>query len=424
MRRWALGLVLLSLGGCSAPIAVRTESPVAPPPAVELPRTSPTVPVLDGKGLPSFAQQVGAVSDGLSFRRLREIDCLLLAAAQSAGAKLLDEENRSSPVPGRCASRNDNPERELLRRSIRYHAALELRNRAAADALERYFQLAEVEAGGDLVRKGFTIIDPLLTKAREARARNIRYPLDPDELQRQRSQLIGQQEQTELASRLLNLDLKRRLGLPYQPEGERLWPVGDFAIDPTPIDPEQAATAALADRPELRGLRALQAGLTPEMLPDAREVLSTVTPLAGGRAAGPAFALMVQRLMHHRGPDAATLAELDLRRRQLAELIASRERQIADEARAAALTLNAQRTSAMLARDRLRNWDERLAEAVRKREANQPNAELFEAQVRMEWLKAKLELIGEVAAWHRARIKLRAAMGWLAWEAVGTPTPP
>ena len=78
------------------------------------------------------------------------------------------------------------------------------------------------------------------------------------------------------------------------------------------------------------------------------------------------------------------------------------------------------RVSATLARDRLRIWDEKLADAVKKRAANQPGAELLEPQVRMEWLKAKSELITEVAAWHRARVRYPASLGWLAWEAVGT----
>ena len=388
---------------CIAPTAPCAALAATCPPAIELPRTAPTIPVLDGTGLPTPTHRTVSGLGGQNFRRLIELDCLLLAAAHTAGASLLDEENRlpSSPSKrnaGSCCSPQDQ-----LRSSIRYHAALELRNRAAAEALERFFQLAEVEAGADLFRKGFPIIDPLLAKAREAQAKSIRYPLDPADLDRQRSQILAQLEQLELGSRLINLDLKRRIGLQYQPEGDRLWPTGGFAIDPVPSDPEQAATAALADRPELRGLRALHAGLTPETLPDAREVLGAVVPVVGGGTPGMSIGLAIRRITHRDGPDAATLVELEVRRKQLADLIATRERQISDEARAAALTLNSQRIRASLARDRLRNWDERLAEAVRKREANQPGAELLEAQVRMEWLKAKCDLNSEVAAWHRAR---------------------
>jgi len=423
---WGFGVVVMGLGGCraSAPTAPRADWPAMPPAVSELPHTTPTLPVLDGKGLSPITFAAAPQVDGLTFRRLNDIDCLRLAAAHAAGAGLFDEENRVPASPARRNPRGCDAPRDSLRQALRYHTALELRNRSAADALERFFQLTEVVAGADIVRTGFSIIDPLLAKARDARARSIRYPLDPDDLERQRSQLRAQLEQLELASRLLNLDLKRRLGLPYQPASERLWPSGDFAIDPTPTDPEQAATAAIADRPELRGLRTLHAGLTPETLPDARDLLGALVPLAGGQRvpAGITLALAIQRITHRDGPDAATLAELGVRRRQLAELIATRERAVADEARAAALTLNSQRVRAALARDRLRGWEDKLADAIRRREADQPNAELLEAQVRMEWLKVRADLITEVAAWHRSRVKLRAAMGWLAWEAMGTPS--
>jgi hypothetical protein len=378
--------------------------------------------------LPAGASRSVGQSGSQGFRKLTENDSLVLAAANTAGARLIERENNLPASPAQRRAKDctaSSPDQ--LRESIRYHAALELRNRSAAEALERFYQLAEAEATADLARKGLPILDPLLAKAREARARNVRYPLDPDDLERQRSQILTQLEQLDLASRLLNLDLKRRIGLPYQPESERLWPAGDFAIDPLPTDPEQAATAALADRPELRGLRALHAGLTPETLPDVRDVLGVVGRIDTQRGTALAFALVLQRLGRHKGPDPDTLAELEVRRQQLGDLIVARERQIADEARAAALALNSQRLRATLARDRLRSWDEKLADAARRLEANQPSAELLEAQVRFEWLKAKTELAAEVAAWHRAKVRLRAAMGWLAWEAVGTqfgPIPP
>jgi hypothetical protein len=410
--------VLVGLCGCRAHAPAPPRPDLRPPPPlIDLPPTTPNLPSLDGKGLPPALHRATTNIEGQSFHRLTESDCLLLAAANAAGAGLLEEE--LPPPAGKKSKVTCEAAGEALRRSIQSHTAHELRNRAAALALERFHQLAEVEAGADLVRQSSAIIDPLLAKAREARARNVRYPLDPDDLERQYSQLLTQLEGLVLASRLINLDLKRRIGLPYEPAGKRLWPAGDFAIDPTPADPEQAATAALADRPELRGLRELHAGLSPETLPDVRELLGAASAAAGR----PRFALLIAHVRLHGGPDPAVLAELEVRRKQLADLIATRERQIADEARAAALTLDSQRVRATLARDRLRSWDEKLVDAVRKREANQPGAELLEAQVRMERLKAKAELNAEVAAWHRARVKLRTAMGWLAWEAVGASTP-
>jgi hypothetical protein len=61
-------------------------------------------------------------------------------------------------------------------------------------------------------------------------------------------------------------------------------------------------------------------------------------------------------------------------------------------------------------------WAVKRADAIKKREANQPGAELLEAQITLEWRKAQAEALGEVMAWHRARVRLKAAQGWLAWE--------
>jgi hypothetical protein len=414
--RWRVWVVLFA-AGCRAPAAApvppRVAVPSVAPVAIELPTTRPPVPVLDGKGLPKLAARPSAGSEGKTFLRLTESDCLLLAAAHTGAANALDEENRVPPAAGECSAA-----RGELRRTLRYHAALELRNRAAADALDRYFQLTDAEARADLLRKAFPLIDDLLDRARRAKAAGIRFPLDPADLERQRSEQLSQLEKAELGSRLLNLDLKRRVGRHYEPADERLWPEGAFAIDPAPVEPQEAVNAALADRPELRALRALYHGLTPEMLPDARDYLKAANSLLGTN--GPPLPLrrLARVLDRNPGPAPATLAEVEVRREQLYDWIAVREREVADEARAAALVLNAQTSRAALARDRLLAREEQLAEAVKKREGNQPGAELQEIQSRLDVLKAKAELAEEVAAWHRAHVKLKSAQGWLAWEAV------
>jgi hypothetical protein len=216
--------------------------------------------------------------------------------------------------------------------------------------------------------------------------------------------------------------------MPAAAAGDRLWPTGDFAIDPAPFDPEAAVTAALADRPDLRGLRELQQNLTVETLPEARDLLRAASPLLGQSPALPAqglFAMVLQWCRLKKASPEADRAELAVRKQQLAELIAEREGDAAVEARAAAMTANAQRVKASLARDSLASWEEKLKEAERKAAAKQPGAELQVPQLRLEVLKARGELAAEVAAWHVARVKLRAAEGWLGWEAMGDRgTPP
>jgi hypothetical protein len=381
----------------------------------DLPLISPAIPVLDARELPKLPPRTMAGPEGLAFRRVRETDCLVRAANNTTAANLLDEENKASTQDRSCDSAKTE-----LRNNLRYHATLELRNRSAADALERFFQLTEIEARADLLRKAFPVIDGLTAKARSAKTADVQFPLDLKDLAKERLQLESQLEQAGLGSRLLDLDLKRRLGLPYQSSDERLWPVGDFAIDPIPFDAELAIKAAMAERPELRGLRAFHQGLTVDTLPDARDLLRLASPFfgLGSSQAEPRLPWLLQLRLRRKGPDAATLAELELRKKELLEVIAERERAIADETRAAVLTANSQQIRATLARDRVQMWEDKLAEAEKKRAAGQPWAEFLVPQSQLELLKARSELASEVAAWHQARIKVKAAQGWLAWEAM------
>jgi hypothetical protein len=315
-----------------------------------------------------------------------------------------------------------------VRREVRHFAALELRNKAAADALDRFFQLADVEARSALVREAFPLLDDLRDRAVRAKAEGVRFPFDPAELERQRSQVASQLEQAEAGGRLLNIDLKHRLAIPTDAAGDALWPTGDFAIDPTPADAEAAAAAAVANRAELRGLRALHAGLTAETLDDAREALRAANPLLGLRGVA---GFVGRRASRQFEPDpAAVAAEVAVRKQQLAELLAERERAAADAARAAAVARNAQTARLSLARDRLDSWRAKWDDAVRQKAAKLPGAELAEFQVRLEWLKARSEVVAEVMAWHRARVLLTAARGGFtpaapaAPPAGGLPLPP
>jgi hypothetical protein len=353
----------------------------------------------------------------MTFRGLGDSACQALAARSVGAANLLDDENRLSGTRDGCET-----PATRTRRAVRHYTALELRNQAAGAALERLFQLADAEARSALLRDSLPILDDQIARAEKAKAAGLRYPLDAADLGRQRSQVISQLAQADAGVALLNLDLRRRLGLPDGPAAERLWPTGDFGIDPQPVDADAAVRVALAERPELRGWRALDAGLNPDTLEAVRDQLRGVSPLVGAAAAGelPCGARLLlalgKCLGHKPPPDPSTLAELEVRRKQLADLIADRERAVADETRAAAVGVNAQLKKVALARDRVDSWKAKWDEAVKQREAKIPGAELAEAQVRLEWLRARAEVVAEVMAWHQARVRLRAAQGRLAPE--------
>ena len=412
-------VALLACGCHAAPVGPRPAAPTVVPAAAELPPVSATPIEPELKPLPRLDPKPPA--EATSFRGLTEPVCQSLAAQNTPAANLLDAENQS-PAKGGCEAAN------RTRQVVRYYTALELRNQSAAAALERFFQLADAEARTELLRKVLPVIDGLRDRAEKAKAAGVRYPLDPADLDRQRSQLLAQMAEADAGVRLLNLDLRRRLGLPPDFGGERLRPTGAFDVEPGFVDEAAAVAAALAERPELRAWRALAAGLNADTLPAVRDLLRTINPLlgSGGEVPDSLCKLLLAGVRARHGPDADTLAELEVRRRQLADVIAGRERVVADETRAAAIEANARLRRVGLAHDRAAGRKAEWDEAIKRRAANLPGAELAAAQAEVEWLRARAEAVAELAAWHQARVRLKAAQGRLAWETApaGTEPPP
>lgn len=424
-NRW-IGWAVLAAGvaaGCRHSPTVPLRPPPAPQAPPALPTVEPVPPAFDLRSVPKADTASPRPPEGLTFRGLTEPECRTLAARNSSTANQLDDEDRVPAGKAGCESA------ERTRREVRHFTALEFRNQSAAAALERFFQLADAEGRTAIAREAFPVFDEVREKAAKAKAANVRFPLDVDDIDRQRAGLLGQFGQAEATVAVLNIDLRRRVGLPFA-AGERLWPTGDFGIDPTPVDPDAAVATALARRPELRAWRALYLGLNADTLPTVRDLLRGGNPLVGGVESGPPTGLLLKcvfKVIERRtAPDpAAVAAELEVRRRQLWELTAERERQVADETRAAAVALDAHAKRVALARDRADAEKARLDDAVKKREAGLPGSDLAEAQARLEWVKARGDLIAEVMAWHQARIRLLAAQGLLAPdEAAGPACPP
>lgn len=410
------GLVLAAAAlGCHGP-ARRAETPAPSPTAdrqtASLPAADPVPPAFDLAPLPPAGTEPPVPPT--SARGLTEPVAQRLAAVNTPAANLLDDENRVHGPASGCAA-------DQTRQEVRRFTALELRNQAAAAALEQFFRLADTECRADILRETLPILDGLRDRAARAKAAGLRFPLDAGDLDRERLDLLARLDQADTGARLLTLDLHRRLGLPAA--GERLWPTGVFEIDPDPVDADAAAALALAERPELLAWRALYHGLGPETLPAVREQLRGVNPLAGAVAAGADLPCGVRLLLAVArclgctpGPDAATRAEVEVRRKQLAGVIADREGAVAIEARAAAVSLNAQARRLALTRDRAGGLQAAAAEARKKQDANLPGADLTAAQAEMAWRKGRAEVAAEVMAWHVARVRLKAAVGRLAWE--------
>jgi len=337
--------------------------------------------------------------------------CRLEAASRTTLSVLLVSEN---DVPLSTESTPTSQTAGSLIGQVRVLVAEEARNRAAAHALEQFYQLADAEGRAELVRSSLPVLDQLRTTVRKARVDGLRVPLEPGELDRQRGSLIALIGQADLAARLLDLDLKRRLGVSGK-SGERLHPVGPFPVTAEPVNTDAAIQVALERRADLRMLRAVYLGLTPETLPTARDVIRHAAEAGGligpgGVIPTPPVRTLVAKFATRNtpdGPDPAVVAEIMVRRQQLFDLITEHERQVADQVRAAAITQDAQTQQVGLARWRA---EQLLAKAV----DGKGQGPLVELPAILEAYRARAEVIAAVMTWQQARVKLLAAQGLLA----------
>jgi hypothetical protein len=391
-----LGRLLILLAG-RAPTVVRI--PGTPRPSVgevsaKLTTITPTrIEPETGKLPTADAHGPAAGSTADTFHAMDEKTCQCLAAKAAAAGKIIDAENERGNIAvvgrGECPP---GPNQTLA--DARFHAAVHARNAAAAEALDHYYKLADTEVKADLLARGLTAFDALRQEAAKLRAASLPAPAD-DDLTRRRVQVLLDAEAADAGIRRLNIDLQTRLGLPD--DVRRIWPTADLGVHPTPIDADAAVQTALEQRADLRGLRGLYHGLTPDLLPFAREQL--------GLAAPPVFTRRFE------GVAMAAAAEVEPRRQQLYNLTVERERLVTAEVRAAVIALESAGRRVGLANCRAMDWQ------AKRDDLSKQGAKPAEAlQAELEWYRARADLMTEVTAYHQARVKLKAAQGLLGWE--------
>jgi len=400
-----------------------SEPPVAPTTrqAPDLKETQPTslepdpakLPGLDALAVtprPLFGAGAG------SFRRLMRDDCWSYAVRTVATASLLEQEN---DVPD-CAplrGRNPGPDREIAAAfltQVRDLAARGERNKAAAEALERFYQLASVEGRVEQLHLGMDVLDKyraLIKKTDPNAFPKLTLPKS-DELDQQRARSVRLLFEAEKGEDLLNLDLKRRIGVPGGTTW-RLWPAADFAIPTDVVVVEAEAKAALENRPDLQALRLAYLGLSAATLPSVKDLLRGAGPAL---APGPLTAALTRPhpiLDHVRGgpgTDPCIQREVAVRKQQLFDLIADKERAAADDARAKAIALDYQAKQVALAKWKHDEVKKKLDEYRKDRLFG----ELGEYPLLIQWHLARAELVDEVMGWHAAKVKLLEAQGLLA----------
>lgn len=421
--RWitAVGIGLAATAvGCrhTAPPRVFYPPQVSPPPVgVEVPSAPLTSlePKLDSLPLinPATADVTGATRAPAI--GLAEGTCAKLAGEHAPLASAVERENS---VPVVSEPTGPSPE-DSLARELRPLVATELRNRAAGEAVVAFYQLADLEGRAAVVRESIEALDVLRAAIEEAKKKGAKPPIDEEVLAQQRATWIGLLGQAELGARLLDADLKRRIGASGK-TADRLMPTGDFGLPKEVLDVEGAVRVALERRSDLILLRTAYLKMSPENLPEVREFLRTIPGASGvmgglgprlGGGSSPHLAV-VQRYTDRRQAEAlapvqaAADQEVTVRRGQLFTLIDEKERAVADEVRAQAGVLTEQARQVGLARWRV----EKLMVKVADLKKDEKGAALL-VQAELELNRERADLIQAVMTWHQARAKLNAAQG-------------
>ena len=301
---------------------------------------------------------------------------------------------------------------QALLRDARESIDATARNTAGGLALEEFYRLADVETRAELLRSAMTTLDELRKQTQEAHSRGVIVPVDPEVLDRQRANLLRLLNQAELVAELLNISLKRRIGLPGTMP-ERLWPHQVPNIDDEPINVAAEIQTALSQRPDLRLLRLLYLRLDPETLPAVRELLRGRMDRPESKIRSlPTFipgTATERRRNRSSEYDALARAEVAVLRQRIADLIAMRERQTADEVRSATAMIAAQLRQVALAR-----WKAEQLQA--KAAASDATGPLAQLAAQLEATQAQADLIEAVMAWHQAKLRLRVTRGEFAQQ--------
>lgn len=430
MRRAWLGLMIVMLGGLAGCRCVETCADAGPTPMSACPERNPAdLPTVEPRGVESTLGKLPAVDlvkapsavelKSGTYRSLTEADVRSMAHEASHAARRIDME---SQIPVGASDSNHRRRHggedtsaaieSFLRQSRELTAAGE-RAKAAGDAAATFYQLAEAEGRAELMRTGMTAFDTMRTEAGKTTLQGNR-PVPPNEavlaqLDQQRGQMLDTATLLRFQIQKLNIDLKQKTGLAGH-TADRLYPTGDFAFDPSPLDVPALVRSAMENRQDLLLLRLAYYELNEDTLPAVREQLRSVigilTPpkvLARPRMW---LATAGERFGHGKATDPALVQELAVRKNQLFDLICEKEREAADQVRTAAAY---QETAASL----VATTNAR-AEALRKQVEtlrSRKSPPTLEVPVVLEWLKARGDVITAVMNWHQARVKLQAAQG-------------
>jgi outer membrane protein TolC len=328
-------------------------------------------------------------------------ECRRFAIANAPFADDLDQHSENDS-PSHPKLQKKAVERAETSRLVRGHAADELRNRAAGEALEEFYKLAEAEGQFDLLSSAEMELRQQLESALKAEEAGLKDRADIPALRRRLLDLEAQQAKLEAGIGALNASLRARLGLPGN-DTLPLSPTDPLRVKPDDVDIERAVVTGLQYRPDLNLLRVLSADGAGDL---ADAVLTGLNPLLGKLEPENLLRLMLAPVM--RDPKRHQAGASD----RAARALAARERQADAEIRAAGVMLRGHRAAIAARILDVKQLEAKIEELlIRQKAGLNVTAELTTAK--LDLYKAKGDLLSAVIQWHITEVKLRQAMGLL-----------
>ncbi len=403
---WAAGLVVaaMAIPGCHPKESGFLAPPVKGGPVLAITPRFTLEP--DVSGLPNEPPPFPTPRPG-KYRQLTSSECRMFAVFHAPFADDLDShpdnQEPTHPWAEKCSPRK--MEAARVSRLVRGHAADELRNQAAFDALDQYFKLARSEAQLDLLVLAHTELKTQFESVNKAEQQGFKGTVTADELRVQILQVEAEAAKLEAAIGQLNAALRARIGL--EPNDLLpLWPEDPLRVNPDEVDVNQAIATGLQYRPDLNVLRVLVMDNSLGAQDVRQQVLASISPLLAAASRISLLDGVGQILTGEKQKDAASS------RQSLAAALQSREKQAESEIRAAVLDLHGQKIAAIATAAEVRWQTIRVAELEKRQKSGQQvTGEL--AKARLDLLKSRGDLLKVVTEWNIAEAKLRKTMGLL-----------
>jgi hypothetical protein len=271
---------------------------------------------------------------GKTHRSLEEFQCQCLAAEKAWLANLTEWE-------GACSEDSDPRGVQATHRAVLCCRVVEQRNRAAGEALEAYYRLAEVEAQWDLLGSSIDEAKKSVRALQLLKARGLNIELDDGRLDRQLLELEAERSQLDLPREQLNGQLRVLLDADVC-EGTPFWPEVELSHEAVELDVEEEIATGLSMRPDLAAVRIMLCRLDRQVLSEARSLMQAADSGLGASAP-------LGFLRRRRKREAQTDCELRMRRAQLEQLLEFREKAAVEEIRQAVHSIEAEDQAIALA---------------------------------------------------------------------------